>query len=232
MFGHVSYLGYTLLFCIPPLLLFWMRREFFEILIKHIRPILLSTFVLTLYGSLIWPVAIRFGAWRYGSDKITNHMLFDYVYVEDVVWWLLISLIFSSFVTLSKCYEDKGLDIVLIEMKGLLKSFQDAFRGLKAVTLERNSTIHVAIATFVIIEGILFQISAQEWLFVFAAIGMVLGFELMNSSIECLATKLSVEMDAEIRLIKDAAAAAVLLASGAAVVIGVVIFASRFLAVL
>ena len=28
MFEHYSYLGYTLLFCLPPIVLLWVRSEF------------------------------------------------------------------------------------------------------------------------------------------------------------------------------------------------------------
>lgn len=229
MFDNLSYIGYTLVFCVPPLLLFWLRREFFQILKKNLRAVLLSTFLLTLYGSLIWPIALTYGAWSYGSDKITNLKLLDYVFVDDVIWWFFISLLFSSFVVLSRHYEQQGVDLFLRETKELLVSFICAFRGLRTVTLERNSTIHVAVATFVLLEGFFLKISAREWLFVVVAIGAVLAFELMNSAVERLASRLSNEYEQEIRTIKDTAAAGVLIASLAAAIIGLVILFSRLL---
>ena len=59
MFDHASYIGYTALFCLPPLILIWLRREFFDVLVTKLKPILISTAVLTLYGSLIWPIALK-----------------------------------------------------------------------------------------------------------------------------------------------------------------------------
>ncbi len=229
MFDHLSYIGYTLLFCVPPLLLIWLRREFFEILVGNLRIIILSTIILTIYGSLIWPIALKYGAWAYSSEKISNVKLMGLVFIDDVIWWIFIGLIFSSFISLSTYYEDRGVDIVWREIRGLLASFRNALRGLKIVTLERNSTIHVAIAVFVLLEGVLFRISKMEWLFVMVAIGAVLGFEILNSAVERLAAKYSAQQDAEIGLIKDAAAAGVLVASAAAAVIGFVIFMSRIL---
>lgn len=231
MFGQKSYLAYTLLFCLPPLVLLWIRREFQEVLVSRIVPILLSTFLVATYGCVIWPIAIHYGAWSYSAEKILDVKLFQYVYLEDVVWWFLVGLLFSSFVTLSKVFQDRGRDVVWREATGLIRSFRYAIRGLKAVTLERNSTIHVAVATFVVLEGFLFRISAIEWLFVVTAIGLVLGLELINTAVERLASRVTSAIEPEIRLLKDAAAAAVLVAFGAALTIGLVIFTSRILAV-
>jgi len=229
MFDTLSYIGYTLLFCVPLLLLIWLRSEFFTILVKNVSTVILSTITITLYGCIIWPVAIKYGAWSYGSDKISGVKLFDYVYLDDVVWWLFISLLFSSFVVLSAHYEERGKDLFLLECKALIKSFICAFRGLSAITLERNITIHVSIAVFVILEGFLFTITWIEWLFIVTAIGLVIGAELLNSAVERLSSKVSIETDKDIRIIKDTAAAGVLVGSLAAVVIGIKIFLSRII---
>lgn len=229
MFGHHSYIGYTLLFCIPPLILMWLRREFFAILRRNIRSIVLSTLALTVYGSLIWPVALKYGAWGYHADRITGVKLLGYVYVDDVLWWILVSLVISSFIVISRDYEDRGVDIVWHEITSLVRSFKSAFQGFRAVTLERNPTVHVAVAAFVILEGIFLKISATEWFVVALAIGLVIGFELMNAAVERLANKLGTNPDEDIRLIKDAAAAGVLISALAAAAVGLKIFFARIL---
>lgn len=241
MFEHWSYIGYTALFCLPPLVLIWLRREFCEVLLPFRRRILLSTAVLTLYGSLIWPVALRHGCWAYGSDRITNIEVFGYVYLDDVVWWALVSLLFATVVTLCAHYERRGIDIVWREITGLVRSFRNAFRGLRIIPLERNSTIHVAIVVFALLEAVLFRISSTEWMFVGLSMGLVLGFELLNSALERVASLTASRTDAvsgdggrplhpEIGLIKDAAAAGVLVSAAAAAGVGVVIFFHRFAA--
>ncbi|MFC1557015.1 diacylglycerol kinase family protein [candidate division KSB1 bacterium] len=228
MFDSMSYIGFTLLFCVPPLMMLWLRREFVIILRKEIRLILTSTFLITVYGSILWPLAIDKGAWSYGIGKFTGAKLLNYVYVDDVVWWIFVSLLFSSFIVVSAHCEERGKDLFSSEVKALLRSFRNAIRGLFSITLERNSTIHAAVAVFVILEGILFRITWIEWLFVIAAIGLVLCAELLNSSVERLATKLSDKPDMDIRLIKDTAAAGVLIGAIAAGIIGVKIFLSKF----
>jgi len=232
VFERLSYVGYTALFCLPPLVLLWLRREFVEVLRAKLRAILLSTLAVTLYGSLLWPVALERGAWAYGADRVTGIELLGYVYLDDVLWWLLIGLLLSSFVTLSTHYEDEGIDIVAREVRGLWAGFVSAFRGLRVVPLERNSTIHVAVALFVLLEALLFDLSATEWALVALAIGLVLGSELMNSAVERMADGASPERDARIGLIKDAAAAAVLVAALSAAAVGLTIFLHRVLAAL
>jgi len=229
MFNMGSYIGYTLLFCVPPLILLWMRKEFFAILKKNIETILLSTAVFTLYGSLIWPIALHYGAWAYANEKITSVKLLNYVYIDDILWWAFVSFLITSFITVSAHFEEQGTDIVLTEVRALLKSFMNAFHGLKTITLERNSTIHTAVAVFVLLEALFLDISAVEWCIVLILIGLVLALELINSAIERLASKISPEQDTAIRTIKDTTAAGVLIASIAACIIGIHIFLSKII---
>lgn len=101
-----------------------------------------------------------------------------------MVWWFLVNLLIVTYVSLATHYETSGVDICWRELKGLLGSFRFAFRGLRIINLERNSTVHLAVATFVLIEAVLFQVTTMEWLFVLVSISMVLGFEIFNSCLE------------------------------------------------
>lgn len=233
MFERLSYVGYTALFCLPPLALVWLRREFAEILRARLRPILVSTTVLTVYGSVLWPLALERGAWAYGPERVTGVELFGLVYVDDVLWWLLIGLLFSSFIALSTHYEDRGVDIILREIRELWRSVVNAFRGLRVIPLERNSTIHVAAAVFVLLEGFLFDVTGTEWALIALAIGLVVAAELVNSAVERVADRTApARSDPELGLLKDASAAAVLVAAAAAVAVGLAIFLSRTVAAL
>ena len=247
MFDHLSYVGYNALFCFPFIILIWLRREFVEVLKERWRPIVISTVALTLYGSIIWPIALNLGCWAYGSDKNTGIMLFGLVLLDDVTWRLFISFLFASFVSLSTYYEDRGIDICMRELKGLVRSFTYAFRGFRIIPLERNSTVHVAIAAFVLMEAILFQISTMQWLFVVISISLVLVFEIFNSCVErivswpaggrehmeaTLGREATEKRDQDVGLIKDAAASGVLISAIAAGLVGFMIFFQRFLEVL
>lgn len=112
MLGSLSYLGYTLLFCLPPILLLWLRRDFRTTLLRDARRILLTSALLAFYGSTIWPIALDWGAWAYAPDKITGVLLFRYVHLEDAVWWLLVSFLIASFVSVASAPEERGGDLV------------------------------------------------------------------------------------------------------------------------
>ena len=243
MFEQYTYIGYNVLFCVPFLVLIWSRKEFYDILKTRLKPIFLATFVLTFYGSLIWPLALELRCWEYGDGKITGIQLLNFVYLDDVVWWFLVNFLIVTYVCLSTHYEKSGVDICWRELKGLLGSFRFAFRGLRIINLERNSTVHLAVATFVLIEAVLFQVTTMEWLFVCVSISMVLGFEIFNSCLErvsswpqgarehmaeVLGRRVSDRRDREIGLIKDAAASGVLISSIAAAFVGLLIFSKRF----
>jgi diacylglycerol kinase len=229
MFERWSYLGYTLLFCLPPLALIWLRREFSGRIARDLRRIAGATLVLTLYGCLIWPVAMRMGAWAYAGDRVLGLKLLGWVHLEDAVWWLLVSFLMASFVALSTRYEDEGVDLILREAGRPWRAFGHAFRGLRIVRLERNATIHVAAAILVVLAAALLRVSAVEWMALVLAIASVVSMEIMNSVIERIASRLEPGQDEGIRLIKDAAAAGVLVTAAAAAAIGLVVFAPRIL---
>jgi diacylglycerol kinase len=195
-----------------------------------LRGILLATAIISLYGSAIWPVAIRWGCWSYRETRILNRKLFGVVFVEDVVWWVLVSFLFASFVALSTRWERSGRDVVVEELSGLSRAFRDAFAGLRAAGLERNMAIHTAAATGTLAAAWLFRLSRIEWLLVILAVTGVMAAELLNCAVERLAPSRNQPWSSEIRLAKDAAAAGVLVTAVAAAVIGAVIFLPRALA--
>ncbi len=230
MFEHSSYLGCTLLFCLPPIVLLWVRAEFARTMRKDLAGILLSTAIISVYGSAIWPLAIRWGCWSYRETRILNRKLFGFVFVEDVVWWVLVSFLFASFVSLSTRWEESGRDVVVRELSGLSRAFRDALAGFRIAGLERNMAIHIAVATGTLTAAWLFRLPWVEWLFVVLAIAGVMAAELLNCAVERLAPRRDQQSSSEVRLLKDAAAAGVLITSVAAAVVGVVVFLPRGLA--
>lgn len=84
--------------------------------------------------------------------------------------------------------------------------------------------IHLAIAIIVIIAGFVRHISGMQWIAITIAIGAVLACEAFNTAIEMLCDLYSKEYNQSIKIIKDIAAAAVLIASIASVVIGIIVF--------
>ncbi|MGE0637185.1 MAG: diacylglycerol kinase family protein [Bacteroidia bacterium] len=112
-------------------------------------------------------------------------------------------------------------------------SFRYAFKGLKLFfTTQHNSWIHLFAACSVVAAGFLFGIAKTEWLFVIAAIALVLITEMLNTAIEFLVDLVSPEYNELAGKVKDLAAGAVLFAALMAVVIGVLVFGPYLLALL
>ena len=110
-------------------------------------------------------------------------------------------------------------------LASVLRSFGPAVEGLLwALKTQRNLQVHVIATVLVVIFGLWLKISAWEWCVVFLAAGMVLMAELLNTSLEVLADRVTQEREESIRRVKDAAAAAVLVAALAAFCAGILIF--------
>lgn len=110
-------------------------------------------------------------------------------------------------------------------LKKRLKSFRYAFHGVYLlIRFEHNAWIHTAAALCTLAAGTIVGLSVTEWMFIAAAIGMVLAAEAVNSSIEALSDLVSPGYNEAIKRTKDLAAGAVLIVSVAAAIIGLLIF--------
>ena len=112
-----------------------------------------------------------------------------------------------------------------------LKCFTFAFNGLKIlVQEEHNSWIHIAITICVVLAGFLLQISLIEWVAVVLCAGLVFALELVNSAIENMADFVSPQKDKIIGKVKDLSAAAVLIAAICSVIVGLIVFLPKIVA--
>lgn len=106
-----------------------------------------------------------------------------------------------------------------------LKSFGFAFNGIKLFfRSEHNARIHVVVAGIALLAASLLKIEKNEWMAIILAIGFVITTEIMNTAIEKIADFISPGYHDKIKIIKDLAAAAVLVSVFAAVAIGLIIF--------
>lgn len=111
------------------------------------------------------------------------------------------------------------------------KTFYNAFRGIYIVfKTTRNFLVHIVLALLAIIFGFYFHISAMEWIAIVFAIGFVFVSETFNTAIEIDINLTSPEYHPYARDTKDVAAAAVLLSSITALIVGLIIFLPLFFA--
>lgn len=118
---------------------------------------------------------------------------------------------------------EKPKSISRFSIRARLKSFVYAGRGLRwLVQDEHNARVHLAASVAAVAAGLVLQISAADWRWLILAIALVWLAEAFNTTIEELCDRLSPEFDIAIGRIKDLAAGGVLVASIAAVLIGMV----------
>ena len=93
---------------------------------------------------------------------------------------------------------------------------------------EHNAWIHLAATITVFIAALCFRVSRMEMISLVIVTGFVWSAEIFNTVIEKIMDFVSPELHPEIKLIKDLAAAGVLLAAFTAVVTGAIIFIPKF----
>ena len=114
-------------------------------------------------------------------------------------------------------------------MKKRIRSFKNAFRGLRFLFTQPNAWIQSSIGICMIVAGIILEFSYTDWLVVAICTGAVLSAEAFNTAIEKMCDHLHPEQHPEIGKIKDLAAGAVLIVSIAAAVCGGIVIVRHVL---
>ena len=106
-----------------------------------------------------------------------------------------------------------------------LDGFRHAFAGLgHAFASEQNVRIHGIIACCVIAAGCFFALAAWEWVAIALCIGLVISAECMNTALERLANRVSLEKHPLIKQAKDCSSAGVLVMAMTTAVVGGIVF--------
>ncbi|SDF64401.1 diacylglycerol kinase (ATP) [Pedobacter terrae] len=111
-----------------------------------------------------------------------------------------------------------------------IKSFKYAFNGLKLFfVLDHNGRVHLFAAIVAIGLSFYLKLSALEWIAILGVISAVIVAEILNSAIEKLADVVSPDFHPKIKVVKDLAAAAVLVTAFLALAVGAIIFIPKLL---
>jgi diacylglycerol kinase (ATP) len=111
-----------------------------------------------------------------------------------------------------------------------LISFTHAARGIRQfVWREHNARIHLVATIGVITAAILLKIKGAEAAILAIVTGFVWVAEMINTVIERLADHITKQQHPEIKIIKDLAAGAVLVAAIIAVIAGLFIFIPKII---
>lgn len=115
--------------------------------------------------------------------------------------------------------------------KARLKSFVYAWEGIVSFfRWEHNAQIHLAITFIVLVLSVTLGVNKWEAIAVVFSVAFVWVTEMLNTAIEKTIDFVSTERHPQIKLIKDIAAGAVLIASLAAAVVGLFIFIPKLMA--
>jgi diacylglycerol kinase len=110
-------------------------------------------------------------------------------------------------------------------LKSFFRSFGFAWRGVCIAFAEhRNLKVQATIGVAVVTLGFYLNLTYLEWCILLCCIALVLGMEIVNSSIETIVNLVKLEFHPLAGKIKDMAAGAVLVVSFFAAMIGMVLF--------
>ncbi len=105
-----------------------------------------------------------------------------------------------------------------------LASFRHAFAGWwYMLRTQRNAWIHAVISTLVFLAGLWLGLNRMEWAIILLTIALVWMAEFVNTALEAVVDLASPDLHPLAKIGKDVGAAAVLIGSIAAMVVGLLI---------
>jgi len=105
-----------------------------------------------------------------------------------------------------------------------LESFRYAFAGIwYTFKTQRNAQIHLSIAVAIFILGLILKLNLTEWAILTLTTGFVITAEMLNTVAEAAMDYATTEFNPQVKIVKDVAAGAVLVAAITAVLVGLFI---------
>ena len=116
-------------------------------------------------------------------------------------------------------------------IKRFFSGFVCAARGIiSAFKTEQNLLFDFVFAIFTIVFGIFLKLSTIEFVIVFLTIALVISLELMNTAVEYVVDMAMPEIHPLAKLSKDISSGAVLFSAIVALVIGIIIYLPKVIA--
>ncbi|MEF9985054.1 MAG: diacylglycerol kinase [Malacoplasma sp.] len=115
------------------------------------------------------------------------------------------------------------------------RKFKHAFKGLYFSLKEEKSLLtHIIVSIIIlIISGLINkQMSTTDWAIIIIVIFIVIGVELINTAIENIADMVAFKFNYSAKKIKDISAAAALVFSLMAIIVGFLIYIPKFIIII
>jgi diacylglycerol kinase len=118
----------------------------------------------------------------------------------------------------------------MINIRKMLRSFGYAAEGLGALfRYENNARFHFLAALIVVVLGIWLELDSVAWALIVLAISGVWATEAFNTALEKLCDLVSPDFHPQVKVIKDLAAAGVLIMAVGASIIGILILGKKLM---
>jgi len=105
-----------------------------------------------------------------------------------------------------------------------IQSFQFALRGIwHTLKTQRNAQIHAVVALIVLFVGLWLGLSLSEWAIIVLTMGFVIATEMLNTVAEAAMDYATADFDPQVKIVKDVAAGAVLVAAITSIIVGLLI---------
>ena len=109
-------------------------------------------------------------------------------------------------------------------IRSRIASFGHAFHGWWfVIRTQKNAWVHAFVSTCVILMALWLGISARDWALIIIVMAMVWSAEFFNTAIEAVVDLASPVQHPLAKAGKDVGAAAVLIAAGASVIVGLIV---------
>lgn len=118
-----------------------------------------------------------------------------------------------------------------ITPKSIFKIVSNSLNGLKCYALEGKSIIIYIIGLIIeVIMGFVYKINGLEWILIICILGIILSIELLNTAIEATCDAITKEYNSLIKIAKDCGSAATFIIFIVAVLLNIIIFLPKVVA--
>ena len=197
-----------------------------------------AMFAVAFYGFLIfmvwklkWRKSIKITLTSVGAVLILlisfSRIYLGVHYATDVMGGLCISVAYLMVFLFITARYDKVPERVGSDYKRhtFIGGFKYAGKGIITGIMEENNLlVQFSASMLVVVFGVALRISPVEWCICFIMCFLVISLELVNTAIENICDRITLENDNAIKKVKDISAGAVLMMSICAVIIASIIF--------
>ena len=120
----------------------------------------------------------------------------------------------------------KGINRIIYSSKFSIEGLIYAYKT------EKSLILHAVLSSIAIILGFVLSISINQWIVLLIALGVILMIELLNTAIEAVVDMVTLEYNELAKIAKDCGSASAFVASIIGVIIALVIFIPKIVAML